>query len=131
MKKLLSTILLTIAVLLQSCGNKQSREKETKLTATAFAEKINTLPNEQILDVRTADEFTDGHIPNALNYDWYNQDFDKKVSLLDKEKPVLVYCFSGSRSTEATLKLRSLGFKTVYELEGGIMSWRANNLPEN
>jgi thioredoxin len=55
---------------------------------------------------------------------------DKQVASFDKAKPVFVYCLSGGRSSAAASKLRASGFKTVYELNGGIMKWRGANLPE-
>ncbi|MCA6392817.1 MAG: rhodanese-like domain-containing protein [Cytophagales bacterium] len=70
------------------------------------------------------------YLPNAFNYDWNGNEFDKQIAMLDKSKPVFVYCLSGSRSSSAANKMRSDGFKTVYELNGGIMKWRSANLPE-
>jgi thioredoxin len=61
---------------------------------------------------------------------WNGTDFDKQISSLDKGKPVFVYCLSGGRSTSAAYKMREVGFKEVYELDGGIMKWRRDNLPE-
>jgi len=100
------------------------------LTATEFAGKIKTLPNAPVLDVRTPGEFSNGHLVNALNADWNGNDFQKQISTLDKSKPVFVYCQSGRRSAAAASHMRSDGFKEVYELNGGIMKWRAENLPE-
>ena len=95
-----------------------------------FAEKLKEMPTATIIDVRTIDEFSKGHLANALNYDWNEIEFDKQISSLDKSKPVFVYCLSGGRSSSAASKMRSEGFKTVYELDGGIMKWRSANLPE-
>ncbi len=100
------------------------------LTATEFAKKIKEMPRAPIVDVRTPDEFSKGHLVDALNIDWNGKDFNNQVSTLDKSKPVFVYCLSGGRSASATKKMRSDGFKEVYELSGGIMKWRAANLPE-
>lgn len=119
------------AVLLYSCTNGQtSSATKTNLSAAEFSEKIKTLSDALIIDVRTAEEFTDGHIQNALNYDWNGNGFEKQIATLDKTKPVFVYCLSGGRSSAAANHMRESGFKEVYELQGGMMKWRGANLPE-
>lgn len=128
MRKLFSIAL--IAILFNSCTNGQTQNTKTNLSATEFADKIKELPSATIIDVRTPDEFSKGHLANANNYDWNGNEFEKQIALLDKSKPVFVYCLSGGRSSSAANKMRSEGFKTVYELDGGIMKWRGANLPE-
>lgn len=128
MRKLFSIAL--VVFVFNSCSNGQTQGTKTNLSATEFAEKINALPTAPILDVRTPDEFSKGHLVNALNYDWNGNEFDKQITLLDKSKPVFVYCLSGGRSSSAASKMRADGFKEVYELSGGIMKWRGVNLPE-
>ncbi len=129
MRKLFAIAL--IAILFNSCSSGQTNSAtKTNLSATEFAEKIKELPTAIIVDVRTPDEFSKGHLTSALNYDWNGNEFEKQIEPLDKSKPVFVYCLSGGRSSAAANKLRSDGFKTVYELDGGIMKWRGANLPE-
>jgi thioredoxin len=129
MRKLFTIALL--AILFNSCGSGQTNSTtKTNLSAIEFAEKLKEMPTAAILDVRTPDEFSKGHLANALNYDWNGNEFDKQIATLDKSQPVLVYCLSGGRSSSAATKMRSEGFKTVYELDGGIMKWRGANLPE-
>jgi thioredoxin len=128
MIKLLSIALL--AILFNSCSNGQTNGIKTSLSAIEFADKINELPTAVIIDVRTPDEFSKGHLVNANNYDWNGNNFDKQIAPIDKSKPVFVYCLSGGRSSSAASKMRSEGFLTVYELDGGIMKWRSANLPE-
>ncbi len=130
MRKVLSITFITIAAFLYSCSNGQTQNGKTNLSAEEFAQKIKELPDAPIIDVRTADEFSKGHILNAKNFDWYEDMLDKQVVSFDKAKPILVYCLSGGRSSAAASKLRASGFKTVYELNGGIMKWRGANLPE-
>lgn len=114
---------------MNSCsGNPQNANYN--LDATGFAEKINELPAAPVVDVRTPEEFGNGHLRNAQNIDWNGSNFEGSINALNKENPVFVYCLSGGRSHSAAEKMRSLGFKTVYELDGGIMKWRAANLPE-
>lgn len=130
MKKHLTISVAVIAILFNSCTNGQTQSTKTNLSATEFADKIKELPTATIIDVRTPAEFSKGHLANANNYDWNGNEFDKQIAPLDKSKPVFVYCLSGGRSSSAANKMRLDGFKTVYELDGGIMKWRGANLPE-
>lgn len=93
-------------------------------------EKGMTAANVQILDVRTAAEYQSGHIKNALLADWTNQQqFMDRISYVDKDKPVYVYCLAGGRSNAAAQWMRSNGFKTVVELQGGMNAWKRENKP--
>jgi len=130
MKKYLRISFAGIAIFVNSCTIGQTQTTETKLPATEFAVRIKELPTAAIVDVRTPGEFAKGHLSNAQNIDWNGNDFDNQINKLDKSKPVFVYCLSGGRSSAAAGKMRSTGFKEVYELSGGIMKWRSANLPE-
>ena len=121
-------ITLVFLATFNSCTNGQTQS--TNLPATEFAERIKVLSTAPIIDVRTPEEFSKGHLQNAKNIDWNGNDFDKQIAALDKSQPVFVYCLSGGRSSSAASKMRTDGFKEVYELNGGIMKWRAANLPE-
>lgn len=100
------------------------------LSAADFSKKIAELPNAPLLDVRTPDEYSKGHLPKAQNIDWNGADFSTQTAKLDKSKPVLLYCLSGGRSASAVSKMKADGFTEIYELSGGIMKWRAAKLPE-
>lgn len=130
MKRYLIILLTATIFTFSCCSYGQTQTSNTNLNATEFAEKIKELPSAPILDVRTPDEFSKGHLKNAFNYNWNGTDFEKQISKLDKSKPVFVYCLSGGRSSSAANQMRSEGFSQVYELSGGIMKWRAANLPE-
>lgn len=125
MKKLLSIVFLTSILI--SCSNGQTT---SLLSASKFSAKLKELPDAPILDVRTPEEFSNGHLEHAINYDWNGTEFENQIKSLDKSKPVFVYCLSGGRSSQAANKMRSEGFKEVYEMEGGLMQWRSQNLPE-
>ena len=122
MKHRLFFLILSFAIL--SC-NGQPTKKIESVAPEVFAEKIQGIPNTQILDVRTPEEFASEHIDKATNINWLGDDFVTNVENLDKSKPVFVYCKSGGRSAKASAKLAELGFKTIYELQGGIMKWNA------
>ncbi|MFV8353536.1 thioredoxin domain-containing protein [Flavobacterium sp. XS2P14] len=110
-----------------SCQGQNSEAIKT-IDAKAFAEKIATTPKQQILDVRTPDEFSSDHIENAKNINWLGSTFISDVEKMDKSVPVFVYCKSGGRSQKAAEKLNKLGFTTIYQLEGGILKWEAAGL---
>jgi thioredoxin len=107
-----------------SCNAQTSKESKT-IDAKAFAEKVTATPNPQILDVRTPEEFAEGHIDDAKNVNWLSDSFVSGVEKLDKTKPVFVYCKSGGRSQSAAKKLKELGFTDIYELKGGMLKWDA------
>lgn len=122
-------LLLSLSALFYECSNGQNNIKTT-LSATEFAEAITKQPNAPIVDVRTPDEFNGGHVANAVNINWNGSNFKQEIEKLDKNNPVFVYCLSGGRSTAAASNMRAMGFKTVYEMQGGMMKWRAAKLPE-
>lgn len=130
MKKYLSIILATVIFLFNSCTNGQSTPSNSSVSAIEFSKKITELPDAIIVDVRTPGEFSQGHLKNAVNYNISSSEFENQIASLNKLKPVLVYCLSGSRSTYAARYMKSKGFNEVYELNGGMMKWRAANLPE-
>jgi thioredoxin len=126
LKKTLLTILF-LGVLAFGCNGQSSKDFET-ISAQDFSQKIRSTPTGQILDVRTPKEYADQHLDNALNIDWNGDDFEGKVQKLDKTKPVFVYCMAGARSKSAANKLHELGFKEIYNLDGGILKWNAAGL---
>ncbi|RVT77523.1 rhodanese-like domain-containing protein [Flavobacterium sufflavum] len=106
-------------------GKAQTATNIKTVEVTAFAKEIKTTQKPQILDVRTPEEFATGHIDNAQNIDWQGENFVKNVEKLNKNKPVYVYCRSGKRSLKASEKLEELGFKNIYNLDGGFLKWNA------
>ena len=128
MKRYLSTYLISLLAFGTACSQEQNQS--TLLSSSIFSDKIKELPNELVLDVRTPEEFAKGHLIDSKNINWKDTNFTNKVELMDRSKPVFVYCLSGIRSAAAAKKMREMGFKEVYELDGGIVKWRAANLPE-
>lgn len=100
------------------------------LSAKEFADKIKNTKGGQVVDVRTPGEFKTGHIQNASNIALQSPEFTDMASALDPSKPVFVYCLSGGRSASAVKRLKAMGFKEIYEMPGGMMEWRSQNLPE-
>ena len=83
----------------------------------------------QVLDVRTAEEFGQGHLAGAANIDFYGADFRAQLEKLDTTRPTFVYCHSGNRSGQAVQVMADLGFTQVYDLDGGIAAWADAGLP--
>ncbi|MBO5451011.1 MAG: rhodanese-like domain-containing protein [Lachnospiraceae bacterium] len=106
-------------------GKLPKGEKNMTYTSITMEEAKDIFQNSGdyiILDVRRADEFSEGHIPGAINY--ANEDIlqDKPEVLPDLEQTIYVYCRSGRRSKEAADKLVQMGYTNIIEI-GGILDW--------
>jgi rhodanese-related sulfurtransferase len=99
------------------------------LSAVEFKAKLDSLPDAVLLDVRTQAEFKQGSIQNAVNIDFFGEDFEDSIKALDKNKVYLVYCAGGGRSSEAVEIMKAAGFQHLYNLEGGINAWKKNKMP--
>ncbi|GIV26318.1 MAG: rhodanese [Bacteroidia bacterium] len=99
-----------------------------KTVSPSEFQKMMNDKNTIVLDVRTAEEVSEGKIPNAINIDFYSNDFEQQISKLDKTKTILVYCRSGRRSAGAAEVLAKKGYKVV-NLDGGINNWQSQGLP--
>ncbi len=93
--------------------------------ATIFPEQI---PKEDwkkffVIDARDKDQFTKDHIPNAINIEWRRVLAERNS--IPKDKPVLVYCNTGSLSAQAGFALRLAGYENVRILQGGFSEWKA------
>ena len=123
MKKLFAYLLATLGLNV-ACAQASYEDVDVK----GFAE-LMTNPNVVVLDVRTADEFNDGHLEGALNIDQAQSDFIQKVKeTLATDKTIAVYCRSGRRSANAAGRLAAEGYKAV-NLKGGILAWKEAKMP--
>lgn len=77
-----------------------------------------------ILDVRTPQEYRSGHLFGSINLDFRSTSFADELAGLDRSKPYLVYCRTGVRSGRAAALMKSLGFRKLYDLAGGIVNWQ-------
>ena len=121
-----------ILLALAGCGGDSS-------TATASIETISPAEAADllgappdglvVLDVRTPDEFATGHLPDAVNLDYQSAGFADGLGALDREAPYLLYCRTDNRSGEVREMMRSLGFRDVHEIDGGIVAWAEAGLP--
>jgi phage shock protein E len=82
-----------------------------------------------ILDVRTPEEFAEGHIESAVMVDFYSDTFDDELAALDPNVPYVVYCQSGNRSGQTITKMEQIGFQSVEDIDGGVVAWASAGLP--
>ncbi len=75
-----------------------------------------------LVDVRTPEEFAEGHLEGALNYNWYDEEFTRQMESVGKDQKIYVYCKIGGRSASAAKYLDSLGYKVI-DLTGGYDAW--------
>jgi thioredoxin 1 len=138
MKHIITVILFSLGVNMASCqstvNNKQQLQNaaatiNNTISTDEFATKIAANPGAQLIDVRTPAEFAEGHLKGAVNIDIYSSDFAERIGKLDKSKTVMVYCRSGGRSSSAAGKMEDMGFREIYNMDGGITKWTGGGKP--
>lgn len=122
MKKIIACLLATLG-LTTACAQQSFENTDVEGFAKLIADT-----NVVVLDVRTAEEFAEGHINRAINIDQGQSDFVEKVqAAIPTEKKIAIYCRSGRRSANAAGRLANEGYQCV-NLKGGILAWREANL---
>jgi rhodanese-related sulfurtransferase len=101
----------------------------TPQETNSLIQKNKDNPNFVILDVRTPEEFRDGHINDAVNLNYNSPTFKTDLNGLDKTKAYLIYCRTSRRSRAAFGIMKELEFQEVYHMLGGIVRWQAEGLP--
>ena len=133
--KLVSTLIVALAI---GAGTSMTRAAEAAkpdasavkhVDAAAAAKLVKGDSKLTVLDIRTPAEFATGHIKGAKNYNFQGDGFRGELNQLDKNKPYLVHCASGGRSTKSLELFKQLGFKSLYHLDGGIKAWEKASLP--
>lgn len=114
-----------ILLIMLAC-NTQETSNIIKLNASQLKEYISK-EDIQLIDVRTSKEFNQGHITNAKSLDYFSSSFKTELNKLNKEKPIYLYCRSGKRSGKASKICNELGFKKIYDLNGGYLAWSKEN----
>ena len=118
-------VMTTCAMQASSCTH---NDNIVSVSALEFEKEIKS-DSVQLVDVRTPQEYAEGHIDGALNINIQSDDFEELVQReLSKDSTVLVYCRSDRRSLDAAEILTSLGYNVV-NLKGGIIEWKEDNLP--
>ncbi len=110
-------------------GGETTATQVIHLSAQEFKAKMDELPDEQIVDVRTPEEIAQGYIPNAKHMNIRDSNFKDNIATLDRSKPLMVYCAAGGRSKKACRKIKDMGFSAIYELDSGFGGWTQENFP--
>lgn len=125
-KHVISLMIMTLCATQMSGCN--ANDNIVSVSAPEFDKEIKA-DSVQLLDVRTPQEYAEGHIEGALNIDVRSDDFRQTAGKeLSKDSTILVYCRSGRRSMDAAEILTRLGYKVI-NLKGGIIEWKADGLP--
>ena len=120
MKKIIPFLMALL--LLAGCGAQSEESTYRQVNAEEAATMMEEESGYIILDVRTAQEYSEKHIPGAINIPNETIGTEDIPELPDKEQLILVYCRSGNRSKQASEKLVKLGYTNIIEI-GGINSW--------
>lgn len=106
-----------------------AQEGAPKLSPEKFEMEAKKKKKNVILDVRTPEEVAEGYIEGAEFANFLGEDFEKELSKLNKKRTYYVYCRSAKRTIPATEKMKEMGFKKVYMLEGGLNNWIESGKP--
>ncbi|MEM9822738.1 MAG: rhodanese-like domain-containing protein [Bacteroidota bacterium] len=122
------TCLLLGLLCLLACQNRQSNSSDesqnySKVDVEKLTQMLKSQAEVQLIDVRTAKEFEQGHIEGAVNIDFRKNNFQENIAQLKKEQPVVVYCRTGRRSNNSLEAFKKMDFKEVYDLSGGYKAW--------
>lgn len=118
-------LLLALVLILpfSSCQTQNKGDNLQLLEPKEFLAKFKATKDAQLLDVRTPEEVAEGALEGAQNINFYDADFKDKLSKLDKNKPVFVYCRSGGRSGKCAQMCKEMGFKEIYDMKGGWLNY--------
>lgn len=117
----------TFSFFLTSCIAQDTAHYKV-LKQVEYEQAIKNSKQVQLIDVRTAEEYNEGHLENALNININDNNFKELAQKLNKEIPVYIYCRSGVRSRKAGAVLEKMGFKQIFDLQGGILSWSGKTI---
>ena len=112
----------------QAAGAKASATKD--VTPDEAAALVKNQSGVLVLDVRTPDEFAEGHIPGAKNVDFLGDDFEKQIAALPADRLLIVHCAAGNRSAKAVAKIAALQKSAqIFHLKSGFNGWKAAGKP--
>lgn len=118
----------TVFVLLLSALAVQA-QKKTEMNSKEIYSLLKKDPKLIVLDVRTPEEFSAGHIKGAINIDVYQQNALTRINKLDRNANYVVYCRTKNRSGVVVEHMMKNGFKTIYHMMDGYSGWSQNKLP--
>jgi phage shock protein E len=132
--KILITVIILVSLAIGVyliAGSDTSKDTVTKAVDATITSNTEPLMMQQemegriLLDIRTPEEFSSGHLPLAENIDFYEQDFQARIQELDRNASYTLYCRSGNRTSQALRMMQAMGFTDVTELGGGVLAWQA------
>jgi rhodanese-related sulfurtransferase len=126
-----STLMARAPLALQAQSAQAVRPQAVTTISVQEAHQWLSDPHSQwlVLDVRTPEEFAQGHLANATLKNFYDADFKAQLEQLNRWQPTILYCRSGNRSAKTLTLMRELGFRNVYEVKGGVLAWQAAGFP--
>ena len=132
------SIIVMTSFLITGCAQtkKEDVKNEDAGTTISKAEIVLVTPEDLnkagdeiiLLDVRSPEEYAQGHIKHAKNVNYFDADFMDQILKLDKNEEIYLYCKGGKRSNNAANKLKQAGFTKIYDLKGGIVNWTNQGL---
>lgn len=117
MMRKLALPLLTALLVLTGCTTVEETTTLPEDNIEVVAETFDSKNWEKvtIIDIRTPEEFEEGHLEGAVNIDFYEDSFVSELDSLDKDDEVLIYCRSGNRSGQASEIMQELGFTNIID----------------
>jgi len=104
-------------------------QNKIEISSKQASAMLKNDPKVIVLDVRTPEEFNEGHINKAINFDVYQSDVFIKINKLNKNAKYIVYCRTNRRSGVVAKQMIQSGFKNVYQMMDGFPGWQGNKLP--
>lgn len=128
----ISALLVSLPVSSVAAAEPAAKEKAVETVSVVKAEDVPKVlekdPKIVIVDLRTPEEFAEGHIAKAVNINFLAEDFAEKLAKLDRDKTYLMHCRSGGRSSASLETWKKLGFKKVIHLDSGILGYQKAGL---
>ncbi len=122
-------LIIPVLVLLLSTFMTLEAQNKTEVNSKEVSSMLQKDSKLIVLDVRTPDEFKEGHIKGALNIDIHESDAFNKIDKLKRNATYIVYCRTNHRSGMAVDHMMKSGFRNIYQMMDGFPGWAANKLP--
>lgn len=127
-KNIFSVIALSLFFFFTACKDIGTAQAIEVISPQEVRDAVSNNQARQLVDVRTLEEFNEGHLKTAQNICVTDDDFTENISKLDKDQPIYLYCRSGKRSARAAQIVKDLGFKEIYDMDGGYLNWESQKL---
>lgn len=120
----IKSFLLVVFMTLLLFNCKQDVDTTIEVITVEEMDSLLEMRKVHLIDVRTPNEYAEGHINGAANIDFRDKNFENLISKIDKTKPIAVYCGRGGRSSKCSAYMKKAGFTKIYDLDGGITEWK-------